>query len=274
MLPATIGDVWGDATQEKQFKAFQSGGYANPIVSIWNDPAAGTLATARFLKGVTLVPLRKQSDEAGEPLTIINYNDGTPAIVERTWARGRVIEFSSTANTAWNDLAAHPAFVPLMQRVLGRLVTSRDDALNIRVGTQFTYPARTEWLYRDMTVTPPGAAPVTSTVGLVNGQPLLQYGDTDMAGAYGVAIASEPPADLRFAAQADAAEAKLDPVPDSELKSLGTGTQVIHWTPETNIRAALAVSAAGREFWTLFAALALAVACCETYVAGRFGAPK
>ena len=98
--------------------------------------------------------------------------------------------------------------------------------------------------------------------------------DSDMAGGYGVAIASEPPAALRFATQADPAESKLEAVPDSELKTLGAGTQVIHWTPETNMREALAVSGAGREFWTLFAALALGVACCETFVAGRFSAPK
>jgi hypothetical protein len=272
MLPAMIGQPWGDATQDKEFKTLQAVGYANPIVSIWNDPAAGTLATARFFKGVTLEPLRKLSDVAGDAATVLNYADGSAAMVERRWGLGRVIEFSSTANTGWNDLAAHPAFVPLMQRVLGRLVTTRDDGLNIWVGTEFTYPARTEWLYREMTVTPPGGAAVTSNVGLVAGEPLLRYEDTDMAGAYGIAIASEPPEGLRFAVQADAE--KLEAAPDGELKTLGAGTQVIHWTPETNMREALAMTGAGREFWVLFAALALGVACCETYVAGRFSAPK
>jgi hypothetical protein len=271
LLPATMGAAWGDATQDKQFRMLQPGGYTNPIVSIWQDPASGTLASARFFKGLALEPLRKQSEEAGDAAAVLSYADGTPAIVERTWGSGRVIEFSSTANTAWNDLPAHPAFVALMQRVLGRLVTSRDDALNIPVGTEFTYPARPDWLYREMTVTGPGGT-ATSKVGLVNGQPLLLYGDTDIAGAYEVAIASEPPATLRFATQA--APAVLDQIPDSELKTLAPGTRVIHWTPETNMREALAITGEGREFWTLFALLALGVACCETFVAGRFSAPK
>ena len=49
-----------------------------------------------------------------------------PAAVEHTWGSGRVILFASTPTTAWNDLPIHPAFVPLMQRVLGSLVERQD----------------------------------------------------------------------------------------------------------------------------------------------------
>jgi hypothetical protein len=247
------------------------------MVSIWQDPASGTLATARFFKGLALEPLRKQNSEAGDAVTVLTYQDGTPAIVERTWGSGRVIEFSSTANTAWNDLPARPAFVPLMQRALGRLVTRRDEALNIRVGGAFTYPARPEWLYKEMKVSPPGAATGggdVSKVGLIDGEPLLRYADTDHAGVYEVAIDSEPPAKLRFATQADPEESKLAALTDAELKMLAPGTAVIHWEPETDMRRALAWAGNGQEFWTVFAVLALGVACCETFLAGRFSASK
>jgi hypothetical protein len=277
LLPATMGASWGDAAEQKKFHSLEAAGYTHPMVSIWQDPAAGTLASARFFKGITLEPLPGQGKEAGEAVTILKYQDGTPAIVERTWGSGRVIEFSSSANTAWNDLPAHPAFVPLMQRALGRLVTRRDEALNIPVGAAFTFPARPEWLYKQMSVTRPGAAPGAgdeSKVGLIGGEPLLRYEDTDHAGVYDVAIDSEPPARLRFAAQPDPEESKLAPVPDMELKTLAPGTEVIHWEPETDMRKALAWAGSGSEFWTVFAVLALAVACCETFLAGRFSASK
>ena len=131
LLPATMGAAWGDAAEQAKFRLIEAAGYNHPMVSIWQDPASGTLASARFFKGLTLSPLRKLRKEAGEAVTVVKYQDGTPAIVERTWGIGRVIEFSSTANTAWNDLPARPAFVPLMQRALGRLVTRREEALNI-----------------------------------------------------------------------------------------------------------------------------------------------
>jgi hypothetical protein len=243
------------------------------MVSIWQDPASGTLASARFFKGVPLQPIPKQSAEAGEPETVVSYADGSPAIVERTWGRGRVIEFSSTANTAWNDLPARPAFVPLMQRALGRLVTRRDEALNIPVGGVFTWPARPDWLYKEMKVTPPAPGiPGRSNVGLINGEPLLRYEDTDRAGTYDVAIAAEPPVTMRFAAQADPEESNLAAIGDAELRTLAPGTRVIHWGPDTDIRQELAGN--GREFWTVFALLAMGVACCETFLAGRFSAAK
>ncbi|HEX4084080.1 MAG TPA: BatA domain-containing protein [Chthoniobacteraceae bacterium] len=273
MLPATMGAPWGDSAGKGKFRTLQAADYTHPVVSIWQDPASGTLSTARFYKGITLQPLPASGPDEGQPVTILKYQDGAPAIVERTWGRGRVIEFSSTANAAWNDLPAHPAFVPLMQRVLGRLVTRRDDALNIPVGGVFTWPAQPDWLYKEMTVKHGAAAPESSKVVLVNGAPELQYGDTDLSGVYDVSIDTQPPVKLSFAAQSDPEESKLDPISDADLKTLAQGTQVIHWGPETSMRQALG-GGNSREFWSVFAALALAVACCEMFLAGRFSASK
>lgn len=262
MLPAKSGAVW---KEEEKFRSLQGPPYPHQMVSIWRDPAAGTLTTARFYKGVALQPLPGA-------VTVLDYSDGEPAIVERAWGGGRVIEFSSSANAAWNDLPAHPAFVPLMQRALGRLVTRRDETLNIRVGAAFTWPARAEWLYKEITVAGPGGVE-KGKVGIEEGEPRLRYGATDRAGAYRVAIAAEPPAKLLFAAQADPEESKLEALSDAELKTLGPGTQVIHWAPGTDMRQAMG-QGGGREFWSVFAAVALGVACCETFLAGRFSAAK
>jgi hypothetical protein len=277
LLPATLGAPWGDAAGKEKFRLLQPSNYTHPIVSIWQDPAAGTLTTARFYKGLSLAPIPAQAKDAGQPVTVLDYGDGSPAIVERTWGSGRVIEFSSSANAAWNDLPAHPAFVPLMQRSLGRLVTRGDEALNLPVGGVFTWPAPTAWLYKTATVTEPGSVPgatAKSKVELVDGAPLLRFAATDHAGVYDVAIDAQPPAKLRFAAQSDPAESKLDPISDADLKSLGEGTQVIHWEPGADMRLALGGQQAGQEFWSILAALALAVACCETFLAGRFSAAK
>jgi hypothetical protein len=276
MLPAAVGAVWGDVSGAK-YRTLQAEKYTHPMVSIWQDPAAGTLSTARFYKGVTLERLAKTGKDAGEAVTILKYEGGAPAIMERTWGAGRVIEFSSTGNAAWNDLPAHPAFVPLMQRALGRLVTRRDEALNIPVGGVFTYQAPAEWLYKDVTITRPTSGPGNvdkRKVALVNGEPLLQYDATDWAGAYDVEVGVEPVRRMKFATQAEPEESKLVAATDEELESLGAGTRVIHWTPATTMREAVGGAENGREFWSVFAALALAVACCETFLGGRFSTSK
>jgi hypothetical protein len=40
------------------------------------------------------------------------FSDGTPALVERTEGKGRVLLFASDFDRRWNDFPLHPAFVP------------------------------------------------------------------------------------------------------------------------------------------------------------------
>ena len=50
-------------------------------------------------------------------------------MMQRTFGRGRVIQFASTADTLWNDLPVRPGiFVPLMYRTLGTLVARQNEA--------------------------------------------------------------------------------------------------------------------------------------------------
>ncbi|NDE99161.1 MAG: hypothetical protein EB034_12930, partial [Verrucomicrobia bacterium] len=46
LLPATFGEARGDAAQDEKFLTFQTKGYDHPIVALWNDGNAGTLASA------------------------------------------------------------------------------------------------------------------------------------------------------------------------------------------------------------------------------------
>src|SRR5207247_4099272 len=50
LLPAAFGAARGAEDQEDKFLTFQERDYEHPIVSIWNDPGSGTLASARFCK--------------------------------------------------------------------------------------------------------------------------------------------------------------------------------------------------------------------------------
>ena len=87
----------------------------------------------------------------------LKFADGAPAMMERAFGLGRVIQFSSTADTAWNDLPVRPAFVPLVQRALGAIARRQDEKLNIKAGAKFAFPCDPDLLGRDVTVLKPGA---------------------------------------------------------------------------------------------------------------------
>jgi hypothetical protein len=53
--------------------------------------------------------------------TMLQFADGSPALVERSVDRGRVLLWTSSISMAWNNLPAKPDFVPLMLNAVGSL---------------------------------------------------------------------------------------------------------------------------------------------------------
>ncbi len=49
---------------------------------------------------------------------VARFSNGTPALLERTMERGRVVLFASDVDRRWNDFPLHPAFVPFVLETL------------------------------------------------------------------------------------------------------------------------------------------------------------
>jgi aerotolerance regulator-like protein/VWA domain-containing protein/CARDB protein len=298
-LPATFGSAHGNADDQENFFHLQDKGYDHPIVSPWKDPAAGTLATAHFYRAFELKPVAAVYDRrggeaashdrrsqtaatdnvGGEPQVVVRYSDGAPAVIERTWGFGRVVQFGSTASTKWNDLPVRPVFVPLVHRTLGAIVNREDERLNVRVGTPFEFACDYELTGKDATITRPGgtkAGNVQRRVTAVNGVPILKFDETDVAGAYDVSFGAEAStaSAIKFAAQPDPAESKLEELHQAEIDSLAPAVSAIRWTPGMNLVETFEKERSGSEIWLALALCALAVACAETVLADRFSYAK
>ena len=276
-LPAGVGTPRGEADQDEKYFTLQEKDYQHSIVAIWNDPASGTLGSARFYRAFQLLPSAfPKSPDAGEPQVILKFSDGAPAVMERTWGLGRVVLFSSTADTAWNDLPVRLSFVPLIHRTLGSIVQRQDEGLNIRVGEKFTRRVGTEFLDRSATYTKPGHADAmreVDRVEVVDGRPTLQYNLTDFAGVYEAAVI-DPPLTIKFAAQANAAESSMDELSPAQLNTIKSAAQVLQWSPTMDLKGLVQKDRTGLEFWLPIAILALIVAGTETFLAQLFSREK
>jgi len=281
ILPAAFGEPRGNAEQQEQSFTLQAHDYNHPIVSIWRDPAAGSLATAHFYRAFTLQPAKKNHPEAGPPVIVLSYADGSPAVMERTWGFGRVVQFSSTANTAWNDLCIRPIFVPLIHRTLGALVTRQEEQLNVRVGAPLRAVVDAELIGKDVMVSSPtdsgqtkggrqGSAAGLQRIASVNGVPLLQFTATERAGVYEARQGDDATPLLRFAAQADPAESNLQELSAQDWKTFDGVAQVFHWSPGTNLRGELQRERTGNEFWMAIILVALVAAVVETTLGNRW----
>ena len=268
LLPATLGTANEAADDEHAFH-LQAKDYNHPIAALWNDPAAGTLASARFTKALRLQPVGKK-----ETRVVLQFADGTPAMLERIVGQGRVVLFASTANTAWNDLPVRPAFVPLLFRTLGALLEQRNKAINIPVGDRFVYRMTEEALGKDAIITGGEKFRQDRRVELVEGQPVLLSEAMDRAGAYDVTIQTEPPIKLKFATQADPRESQLDALTEGELAQFNSIATVVHWQPDTPWKQSGPAPASGSEIWRVLAWIALIVATAETVLGQTFSDPK
>jgi hypothetical protein len=209
---------------------------------------------------------------------VLRFSDGSPAVMERTYGRGRVVLFAVPATTAWAELPVRPAvFVPLLYRTLGAVAGRDDEQLNLPVGTSFVYRPPGDWIGREVQIFPPGfdrSRPPADVrrVELAGGEPRLTYAGTDHAGIYEVRPGGSAP--LVFAAQRDATESQLARLGSAERERLTrTGVTVTEYTGPASL-AAVDRARAGTELWGLLAVIVLLLGLTETGLAWWFSKPR
>lgn len=289
-LPAKINAYKGDPNpaHADKFYSLQTSGYDHPIATLWNDPGAGTISSAHFYAYYPLEPNKWKKPEegetppsAGQSRVILHFAQGNdPLAVEHTYGSGRVILFASTPTIVWNDLPVRQAFVPLMQRVLGSMISRQDEGLNIGVGQPFSYTVNNDFLRKNFTVSVPGQTDqprVAGQVVLKDGLPNVSYSETDTSGPYRVGVATDPETIIYFAAQSSSAESNLTTLTDAQIKSLADVADVFHWAPgvvANSLTTKLTDARVGRELWVPLLIAALIVAALETFMAQLFNQSK
>ena len=88
--------------------------YSHPIFDIFSVPRSGDLASARFFQHR---PFTVSNPEA----VLARLDDGSVALSERRIGQGRVLAWSSTLDSYWNDLALKPVFLPFVHQLAKHL---------------------------------------------------------------------------------------------------------------------------------------------------------
>lgn len=206
LLPALI-----NAPLEPARGNVQDGPFNHPLLSLWNDAAAGNLNALRFNRIFALDPLK-----IPEVSTALRLADNSPVIVERTVGKGRVVLFAAPPVPSWTNLPLHPAFVPLVHRLYAGTARASTLKLNLAPGDAFQAPVPIDQLNRDVYVRAPGEDPKPVAIGrteLVGTQAMLRVRNTSAAGRYTVYVGQTERPDFVFAVQSPAAESELKTAP-------------------------------------------------------------
>jgi hypothetical protein len=108
LFPAALGGIVDRARDWGGTLSYLD--YGSPVFEVFNAPHSGDFSAAKFF--------RYRAFES--PVTegvLARYDDGVPALVERRLGSGRVLVWTSTLDTFWNDLARQPVFLPFIHQL-------------------------------------------------------------------------------------------------------------------------------------------------------------
>jgi hypothetical protein len=231
--------------------------YGHPVFEVFRAPRTGDFAAARFYGYRAVKP------SPGSQV-LARYDDGGPAMLERRVGGGRVLMWTSSFDTYWNDFALKPVFLPMLHRAMRYLAGYKEPVPWRTVGDVLEPPAA-----------PSGATAQVSRVALTpSGQRVSLDGEgpdvleLTEQGFYEIRAQgrdAEPAAVV--AANVDLTESDMTPLDPKEVVAAATGraggTNAVDAPPSDE-----AQESAQRVWWyLLFAGLLLLGA--ETVIANR-----
>lgn len=225
LLPGKLGSL----VESAEYTYFNPLGYRHPLVAAFRgQERAGLLSTpVRTYIKVELPPAFQQ----GAAKTALAFTTGDPAIVEEPVGRGRVILVATSADAAWNFLPTSPAFVPLVQEMLGLAVGGQVAERNVLVGQPLADTVSAAAAQSMVRLRLPGGEVQAVRVTAESEGAAWSWSETFQSGVY----TAEPPlAGMRasaFAVNVDTAESDLERLDPAELRErVWAGVRFEHLT--------------------------------------------
>jgi len=233
LLPAQIVSP-GFRTEEGE--CFLSpGGFDHPVLSPFADRSHGDLSQIRFKRTLLLEASTTASS------VICKFSTGQPAIVERSFGKGRVMLLAYGIGRDWGDFIWKPTFLIFMRRATDYLMRREGEGLNLGVYETVTRFQRGGSAAVPITVADPtgetGVAEFESAIGGAR----IQYSALNRPGIY--RLIAEQQLVGQFVANVDPRESEIG------LPPMGlVGTPLRH-VPASNLTSASAASSPGSELW-------------------------
>ena len=116
---AQLTPAEGDVEKSETFERFASIDFAHPVLSVFEN------REARYLTKVSVYrrfPLKLPA-ERGNTWPLLEFSNGSAALVESRYGDGRVILAAFPMTSKWTNLPLKPEFVPLVLRLVSHIRT-------------------------------------------------------------------------------------------------------------------------------------------------------
>lgn len=82
----------------------------HPALQLFSAPRSGDFTSARVFR-------YRRAEPRADAAILARFDDGAPALLERTEGKGRVLLWTSTFDGVWNDLPVQPVFLPFVHEI-------------------------------------------------------------------------------------------------------------------------------------------------------------
>ena len=236
----------------------------HPVFEIFNETDNGDLSTARIRSWLDL--------SSGENVQVLSRFSGHPFVVESSHHPGRVIVTATDVTNRWSDMANHPFFVPLMQRLTVYAATNIVPPRNVSVGQPLVALLHPKTAGETLGLTDPAGHTHKITAETEGGVAKAVFPAADRPGPWTLTN-PHGTGPIRFAVQSNRAESDLKLLGKGELGSIANelGATLVQSRP--GIESFERASRFGSEIWRPFLILALLILFADVFLAQRFVRP-
>ena len=211
------GPIDGPADRDGRGGSLGFVDYSHPVFTVFSTPRSGDLTAPRFFRYRPL-------GVGPETSVLARFDNGDAAMAEHQFGEGRVLVWTSTLDTFWNDFARNPIYLPFVHKTVEYLADYEAPTAALTAGQVLdlsAYPAAAE-----LDVTSPNLVVRDPSENRIetgaDGRP--GFIDLQEQGFYEIRDTDAPGTDpVLVAVNVDLSESNLEQVDPQELVAIVTG---------------------------------------------------
>lgn len=192
---------------------------------------------------------------------------GAPILLEHSLGRGHVFQFTTSAETSWNNMALTPVFPMLMQQIVTYLAGREFEQPRV-VGDSLSLSYVEQPDASDAVFDSPSGETLTVPVQEHRSQFVALLENAREAGFYTARVSVQAPG-MPVAVNVDPHESEVASLNASELNANLVGTDVTVASSETELASAIEISRTARSSWRHFMIAGLVLLLLESLLADR-----
>ncbi|MGB0596184.1 MAG: BatA domain-containing protein [Rubripirellula sp.] len=261
LLPAELGNAIDTSTTLGAGRPLNAAMPDHPVCLPLRSLPEDLFNETRFLRRLEVEPTSNSF------VVLRLAGDGGPLLVEHSLGRGHVFQFTTSADTSWNNMALTPVFPMLMQQIVTYLAGREYEQPRI-VGDSLSLSYVEQPDASDAVFNSPSGETIAVPVQQYQNQFLALLENATEAGFYMARVSVQSPG-IPVAVNVDSRESNIATLTAAELKAKLTETNIVIASSATELVSAIKTTRTGRSSWRYFMLGGLALLLIETLWSSR-----